>query len=96
MAVPRGEGMAVGQEWWGFRGDRWWWLEVGGALQVLRVGGAGVAGVGRFFWGVVPPGYLGVRVRLRSLSPALSLKGEGASPCREQAWFQQETTALAG
>ncbi|KES25315.1 hypothetical protein FG99_04170 [Pseudomonas sp. AAC] len=33
---------------------------------------------------------------LRTLSPALSLKGEGASPRREKAWFQPETFGVAG
>jgi hypothetical protein len=33
---------------------------------------------------------------LRTLSPALSLKGEGACPCREEEWFQPETAETAG
>jgi hypothetical protein len=40
-------------------------------------------------------GGFGARTK-NTLSPALSLKGEGASPCREKEWFQPETTALAG
>jgi hypothetical protein len=30
------------------------------------------------------------------LSPTLSLKGEGACPCREEEWFQLETFGAAG
>jgi len=31
-----------------------------------------------------------------ALSPALSLKGEGAYSCREKEWFQPVITVLAG
>ena len=44
----------------------------------------------------VPTGGFGVMAWLRPLSPALSLKGEGACPCREKEWFQPETFGVAG